>query len=268
MDLTNVNIGDRHYMAYVGDPTRYDLMAANQFCLLCTLGLRAHHHVLDVGCGSLRAGRLLIPYLNEGRYFGIEPNTWLIEEAIANQLGNDFVRLKHPRFDSNSKFDTQVFAQQFDFILAQSIFSHACPAAIKTALQSFHQSLKPSGLIAATFVEGKADCSGSEWVYPGCVRYRPATVKQFADEVGLFSIRIPWYLPEQTWYLLAKDRQRLPTRAMLRFLHGAVLFDPELVASWSSSYRIVTAVKLQIGKFLPQPVKNAIKKLIGMRTAP
>ena len=56
--------GDPQYRAYVGPPEDYDLIAAMVFNLLTTLGLRQHHSVLDIGCGSLRIGRLLIPYLN------------------------------------------------------------------------------------------------------------------------------------------------------------------------------------------------------------
>ncbi len=54
--------GDEHYSAYVGPPALYDLMGASQFRLLTALGLRERHSVLDFGCGSLRAGRLLLPY--------------------------------------------------------------------------------------------------------------------------------------------------------------------------------------------------------------
>ena len=62
--------GDNHYRAYVGPPKDYDLVSAMVFNLLTCLGLRQHHRVLDIGCGSLRSGRLLIPYLNKGNYFG------------------------------------------------------------------------------------------------------------------------------------------------------------------------------------------------------
>ena len=71
--------GDPHYRAYVGPPEDYDLIAAMTFNLLTTLGLRQHHSLLDVGCGSLRIGRLLIPYLNRKKYFGLEPHQWLVE---------------------------------------------------------------------------------------------------------------------------------------------------------------------------------------------
>jgi len=86
--------GDPHYRAYVGPPEDYDLIAAMTFSLLTTLGLRQHHSLLDVGCGSLRIGRLLIPYLNRGKYFGIEPAEWLVAEGIKQELGETVVQIK------------------------------------------------------------------------------------------------------------------------------------------------------------------------------
>ncbi|MEM7167233.1 MAG: hypothetical protein AAF581_17355 [Planctomycetota bacterium] len=74
VDVSDLRAGDPHYRAYVGAPGQYDFMGATQFRLLCTLGLRGHHRLLDFGCGSLRAGRLLMTYLEEGRYHGVEPN--------------------------------------------------------------------------------------------------------------------------------------------------------------------------------------------------
>ena len=90
--------GDAHYRAYVGPPEDYDLIAAMAFNLLTTLGLRQHHSLLDVGCGSLRIGRLLIPYLNRGKYFGIEPNEWLVREGIKRELGETLLQIKCPTF--------------------------------------------------------------------------------------------------------------------------------------------------------------------------
>jgi len=236
-DLSKLGPGDHHYMAYVGYPLQYDFMGATQFRLLCALGLRAKHCLLDVGCGSLRAGRLLICYLDEGKYFGIEPNKWLIEDAIANQIGKDGIRIKKPRFDYNSSFATDVFSTQFDFILAQSIFSHAGRDLIKIALENFKKSLKPDGLMVVTFIEGEADFAGAGWVYPGCVNYCRASVMRFANEAGLFVTRLPWYHPRQSWYALAQEKHRLPSGAMLAHLSGAVLFDPEFRESWEGPTR-------------------------------
>lgn len=215
-------------MAYVGPPTQYDVMGATQFRLLCTLGLRATHTLLDFGCGSLRAGRLFITYLDEGQYFGIEPNRWLIDEAINNQLGNDLINIKKPRFAHNSDLSTAVFGVRFDFIVAQSIFSHSGADLVSSALMNFRESLADDGLIAATFVEGVSDSDRKGWIYPGCVSYCPSTIRRFGEDQELFIKRIPWFHPRQQWYLFAKDRSRLPTKSMMRHLSGRVLFDPEV----------------------------------------
>src|SRR5213083_514418 len=117
--------GDSHYRAYVGPPEDYDLIAAMTFNLLTTLGLRQHHSLIDIGCGSLRIGRLLIPYLNEGNYFGLEPNEWLVDEGIKRELGEALVRIKRPTFFFSDSPETVIRAKlSFDFALAQSIFSH------------------------------------------------------------------------------------------------------------------------------------------------
>lgn len=230
-DRSKMKPGDAHYMAYVGPPGQFDFMGATQFRLLTTLGLRAHHRVLDFGCGSLRAGRLLIPYLDAGNYFGIEPNRWLIEDAIEHEIGHDVLRIKSPRFDHNDEFSADVFATEFDFVVAQSIFSHAHAEAVDRALAGFAATLASGGLIAATFVEGETDHEGTEWVYPGCVRYRPETVMAFAARAGLQAVRLPWYHPRQVWYLFAREAADLPGDTALRHLTGAVLNDPAFADS-------------------------------------
>ena len=98
--------GDPQYRAYVGPPEDYDLVAAMAFNLLTTLGLRQHHSLLDIGCGSLRIGRLLIPYLNRGKYFGVEPNEWLVDEGIRRELGETLVQIKRPTFFFSDSPDT------------------------------------------------------------------------------------------------------------------------------------------------------------------
>jgi SAM-dependent methyltransferase len=226
--------GDEHYMAYVGPPRQYDFMGATQFRLLTTLGLRESHRVLDLGCGSLRAGRLLIPYLLPDGYHGIEPNAWLVDDAIEHQIGRDMVRIKRPRFDANTEFRADVFGVEFDFIVAQSIFSHATPGLVVTALANLGRSLAATGLVACTFVEaplGDAASYAEGWIYPGCVRYTSSEIASLFERAGLACRRIPWFHPRQTWYLGALDAAQLPADDALRELGGAVLRDPELKES-------------------------------------
>ena len=44
---------------------------------------------------------------------------------------------KRTRFDGNSKFDTSVFSEKFDFFLAYSIWTHASKPQIQTMLEGF-----------------------------------------------------------------------------------------------------------------------------------
>lgn len=92
-----------------------------QFNLLMSLGLREHHSLLYIGCGSLRGGRLLIMYLLPDRYYGIEPETWLLDEGIAKHLGRGLMSTSRPVFSNNANFTLTQFNRTFDFLLAQSV---------------------------------------------------------------------------------------------------------------------------------------------------
>lgn len=196
--------GDEHYRAYIGPPKHYDLVSAMVFNLLTCLGLRQHHRVLDIGCGSLRVGRLLIPYLNEGNYVGIEPNQWLVEDGIANELGMDLIRIKKPVFSFQNSMEEFKAPLGLDYAFAQSIFSHCGEDLIKQWLSqaSFH--LKDDGAILATFLTDTADFVGNGWIYPDCVSFRPETLARLAAECGLGFRVLDWAHPRQVWALFSK----------------------------------------------------------------
>lgn len=207
------------YKHYVGPPDRYDFMGATQFRLLTSLGLRAHHKLLDFGCGSLRAGKMLIPYLNPGNYYGQEPNQWLLDEGIKNEIGQDLVQIKKPQFSNRNDF-TIGFNESFDFIVAQSIFSHTNLELTRKGLASIFQSLSETGLAVVTMVEG-SDYSGEEaWVYRECTSFTPKTIRGVFAEVGCEWRRLNWFHPAQTWFVLARKRHVLPSRADTFMLLG------------------------------------------------
>jgi len=199
--------GDSHYRAYVGPPEDYDLIAAMTFNLLTTLGLRQHHSLLDVGCGSLRIGRLLIPYLNRGKYFGVEPNEWLVKEGIERELGEALLQIKRPTFFFSDLPETIAQTKvSFDFALAQSIFSHCGLDLIDNWLSAISRSLAEDGALVATFLIGEEDSPKMGWIYPDCVNYRPATLEQAAADVNLRFQILDWKHPRQTWALFSAPR--------------------------------------------------------------
>jgi hypothetical protein len=202
-DFQELKPGDSHYKAYVGPPNKYDLVGSMQFNLLTNFGLRDYHKLLDIGCGSLRSGKLMIPHLKEGNYYGIEPNKWLIEEGIKHELGNDIIEIKKPVFDYNSEFNFKIFKQKFDFLIAQSIFSHTSVNQINMCLEEAKIVMKPESMFFATFVLGEENYLGKEWVYPGCVTYKHSYILELIRNHNLDAIQIKSSHPNmQTWYLI------------------------------------------------------------------
>ncbi|MBK5921006.1 hypothetical protein CCR80_08175 [Rhodothalassium salexigens] len=251
--------GDAHYTAYVGPPEQYDFMGATQFRLLCSLGLRRHHRVLDIGCGSLRAGRLLIPYLDPGRYHGIEPNTPLIDAAFEHELGHDIRRIKAPCFAHVDDFSIP-FDGRFDMIVAQSIYSHTGTGLLARSLTAIAGALAPAGQALVTIIEGGRDHPGDQWVYPGCVTVRPATLRRLAARAGLGCERLPWFHPRQTWYRLTGPEARRLRRRERRHLSGAVLGDPTLSLSHRPLARARASLRPWIARRLPARLKRALKR--------
>lgn len=197
--------GAHHYRAYIGYPKNYDLIAAMTFNLLTTLGLRQHHKLVDVGCGSLRIGRLLIPYLNVGNYIGIEPNKWLVEEGVKREVGADLVRIKRPKFYfSDSPKVLADAGSRLDFAVAQSVFSHCGLDLIRGWLAGISPALASNGALLATFLPGEEDYAGEGWVYPECVRYTQGAIRGLASEAGFTLELLDWRHPNQSWGLFAK----------------------------------------------------------------
>jgi hypothetical protein len=50
----------------------------------------------------------LIPYLNRGKYVGVDPNEWLVDEGTRRELGETLVEIKRPTFFFSESPDTKV----------------------------------------------------------------------------------------------------------------------------------------------------------------
>ncbi len=201
----NLKPGDNHYRAYVGPPKDYDLVSAMVFNLLTCIGLRQDHKVLDIGCGSLRNGRLLIPYLNKGKYFGIDPNKWLIDDGVKNEIGNDIVKIKKPTFSYSNSLKEFRNPLNIDYAFAQSIFSHTGLDALEEWLSDISGHLNSNGVLLATFLIDEKDSQESGWIYPGCVKFNPNTVAKIASKYGLHFKLLDWFHPRQTWAAFYKE---------------------------------------------------------------
>ncbi|MBL8793780.1 MAG: class I SAM-dependent methyltransferase [Planctomycetia bacterium] len=198
----DLKAGDHHYRAFVGPPRRFDLLAARQFNLLTSLGLREHHTLLDIGCGSCRAGRLFMPYLLSGHYFGLEPEQWLVEQGIEQELGQDILRVKAPTFVFDTVFSLSRFGRTFDFLLAQSIFSHTSERQLRRCLSQARQVMKRNAIFAANFKAGRATTVGATWTYPGCVTLTWRCFRDIVTSEGLACVPLRWPHPSPSWVVI------------------------------------------------------------------
>jgi len=192
---------ESNHRRYVGEKKNYDIIGAYQFMVLFQLGLREKHTLLDIGCGSLRAGRFFIQFLAAGHYYGIEPNNWLIREAIDKEIGRDSINLKYPFFSYNGNFDFSNFRKyDFDYILAHSIFSHASEKQIEKCINEICKVLKKNGIFIFTFCDGRPNNIKKDWTYPGKVKYTLSFMKNKLIKYGLKGYKLNYHSPgNQTW---------------------------------------------------------------------
>jgi len=195
-----------NHRAKVGPPEYFDLIGAQQFCVLVNLGLRAHHRLLDVGCGCLRGGRFLIPYLDKRHYMGLEPDTALLDAGLSDELGWDMHCSKRPIFYHFSDFQLSAIRESFDYILAQSILSHAGWDIAWTIFKEAGKALADQGIFAATWFQGEEEANLNGWHGGRIVRYRDSTMADMALASGFQSLQVldVKHPMGQTWFAARK----------------------------------------------------------------
>lgn len=136
---------------YVGG--RWDEIGKLQFEFLRAHGLQPEHVLLDVACGSLRAGVHVIPYLEPNHYWGLEKEQDLVEAGLAQELPPRVRESKNPRFLMNAEFDAAVMDRPADFIWIHSLFTHLPLNAIGECLKRLRTAATPETKCYATFFE-------------------------------------------------------------------------------------------------------------------
>lgn len=168
-----------NHRSYVGPEQRWTLCGEHQLSFLTQQGLKPHHTLLDIGCGSLRAGKLFIPYLAKGNYCGIEPNEEALTCGIEKELGTDLLQEKNPTFCvGDDQFPCGYFNRKFDYVIAHSIFIHAATNQIKKCFSEVLPVLR--GTFYFTVIFGP-DCQREKWSYPETVRHSKEAILEAAE---------------------------------------------------------------------------------------
>lgn len=146
-----------------------------QFQYLVEKGLQSHHKMLDIGCGTLRGGRHFIKYLSSSKYYGLDISLNAIEYG-KKLLVEENLSHKNPHlvFNKNRDFNF-CFAsdKKFDFIIAQSVFTHLKPFHITECFKHVGQIMN--------------DNSAFYFTYNKCIEYRQDGFKDFYYPLSFFT---------------------------------------------------------------------------------
>ena len=98
---------------------------------------------------------MLIPYLDRGNYLGIEKHEPILKAGLDEEISSDVVREKAPEFVISGQFEFAQFSKSPDVCIAQSLFTHLNPSAIKLCLSNLVNFVRPGCRFYATFFEAK-----------------------------------------------------------------------------------------------------------------
>jgi SAM-dependent methyltransferase len=164
------------------DRRRWREIGQMQFDYLRGHGLQPQHRVLEIGCGNLRAGWLLIDYLDVGSYYGVDISPEVLfaaQQTLVRHALTD--KLPHLTLVSDMHFDF-LPEEYFDVVHAHSVFSHSPLSVIDECFAHIGRVMKPNGFFDFTFnrTDGKEYSRLREDFY-----YRTATVVAAAERHGL-----------------------------------------------------------------------------------
>jgi SAM-dependent methyltransferase len=134
----------------------WDTMGTLQLELLKTAGMQPEHNVLDVGCGCLRAGVKIIPYLEPNHYYGIDWRQPLLGIGFNRELKKADLE---PRLSRENLFTSGVFEHarlaegSIDYGLCVGIFTHHNLNQLRVMLENTAKYFKPGGQLFVSFLE-------------------------------------------------------------------------------------------------------------------
>lgn len=137
-------------------------MGERQLRFLVEQGLAPTDHLLDIGCGALRAGVHFVRYLEPGRYHGLDIDAQLLD-AGRRELAAAGLDPADADLVADDAFRFGRFGRRFSWALAQSVFTHLPANRIMRCLAEAELVLEPGGRLFATyFPSGRARLATAE----------------------------------------------------------------------------------------------------------
>ena len=149
---TDLRVERNGYKGAVGAVADWERHGALQFEFLKAQGLQPQHYLLEIGCGTGRLARKVVPYLGQANYRGCDISGAAL--SAAEQLAaEEGWKCKLPQF-SRSMSDAWL---SVDFVWAFSVFIHVPRAVMVYLMRSAAQLMKPDARFLFSYVPEKTD---------------------------------------------------------------------------------------------------------------
>lgn len=188
---------------------RWDETGRVQMTLLRDAGLLPHHHLLDIGAGSLRLGCKAVPYLDAGHYWATDASRALLLAGQAAEL-EEPARLSPDHLIEDARFDYPSVPNTITHAIAFAVFPHLPMAHLRRALTNLRRFDRLEAFFFTVFLVPDAA--------------QAATAFRQPDGVVTHDIRPPYHvLPEDIAHM-ARTTGWGATRSAMRLPRGQVLF--------------------------------------------
>jgi len=130
----------------------WDEIGRLQLNFLIDQGLATTDVLLDIACGSLRAGVHLAKYLDPGHYFGTDIVADLLRVGYEVELAEVDAQSRVPRenLQQVDRLEVPFATTSFDVAIAQSLWTHLPLNHIKLCLANLRPRMRPTGVLYAT----------------------------------------------------------------------------------------------------------------------
>jgi len=148
----------------------WEQMGQLQIEFLKSQGLQPEHKFLDVGCGSLRAGVKIIPYLEKNHYYGIDVEKQLLDKGYGTELRLAGIQ---DRLRRENLYCSRLFKHQrledgvIDFGICNSVMTHLPLNFLRICLENTSRYFRVGGKLFMTFFElPESERFSDDWTNP------------------------------------------------------------------------------------------------------
>lgn len=128
----------------IKDKTKFTTTGIIEKDFLIEHGLKPEHCLIDYGCGSLRIGIPLIPYLNTNNYIGLDVTKDFYTLGLSHLSKNIFAN-KRPQFFLISSEILETYKNSADFIVSFQVLIHIPKEELQNYFENILRLLKKTG---------------------------------------------------------------------------------------------------------------------------